>query len=313
MNADTHTTTHIMLIGYGKMGKLIHSLAIKQDIDVCAIVDPLISSPTVSHSPTTHTTTTKESALTSPPMFVTLESALEYITQSKNTFNDIIAIDFAQGNTLRERITQLARHKIGIVIGTTGSDITDDELNAISHDNAIAVLRGSNFSIGVYIHTRLAEYSAQLIRNFSGYDVSLFESHHTEKKDRPSGTALSLARTVLAHYDPHKHKMDFNLPIDMAPRKDTLYISSQRLGTEVGTHSIDYDSSYDRITIEHRAKNREGFARGALLAATFIKNRRGLFSTEQLFESMFKHTENYFSDELSTDGNQSKNQTKDEL
>jgi 4-hydroxy-tetrahydrodipicolinate reductase len=140
-----------------------------------------------------------------------------------------------------------------------------------------AFLYGSNFSLGVNIFFELNERLAKIMRRFNEYNVSIEEIHHTQKLDAPSGTAITLAQGIISNSDYAKWTLDEALegeiPID-AIRKENV----------PGTHSVFYDSAIDQIEIKHTAHNREGFAFGAVIAAEWILNKKGVFSMKDVLD-----------------------------
>ncbi|HEY0298768.1 MAG TPA: dihydrodipicolinate reductase C-terminal domain-containing protein, partial [Arachidicoccus sp.] len=140
-----------------------------------------------------------------------------------------------------------------------------------------AFLYGSNFSIGVNLFFELNKYLAKLISPYKDYDVSLEEIHHTQKKDAPSGTAITLAEQVLLEIESKKHWV--NAP---SSNEEDLVILSERVDPAPGTHIIKYSSEIDDIEIVHTAHNRKGFAGGAVLAAEFIKGKTGIFTMKDV-------------------------------
>jgi 4-hydroxy-tetrahydrodipicolinate reductase len=194
------------------------------------------------------------------------------------------AIEFSIPLTACANITALAQRKIPTVVGTTGwLDKMDEVRKSVESANS-ALLWSSNFSIGVNLFYRIAWYAAELFNNFNEYDVGGFEAHHNKKLDSPSGTAKTLAEGVLSKIE-RKNKIVWET-LDRKPAADELHFPSLRMGHIPGTHSLFFDSQADTIEITHTARNREGFASGAVLAAQWLiaKERRGIFT----FNDMLK-------------------------
>ncbi|MEM7187951.1 MAG: dihydrodipicolinate reductase C-terminal domain-containing protein, partial [Bacteroidota bacterium] len=135
----------------------------------------------------------------------------------------------------------------------------------------------SNFSVGVNLFFKLNEYLAKLMSSWSQYDVSVEEIHHTQKKDAPSGTAISIAEGILKYSQQEKWELS-------PGSKDALQISALRKDDVKGTHRIDYVSEIDSIRIEHEAHSRDGFAMGALLAAEWLIGKKGVFTMDDVLQ-----------------------------
>jgi 4-hydroxy-tetrahydrodipicolinate reductase len=144
----------------------------------------------------------------------------------------------------------------------------------------------TNFSIGVNIFYKLNKILAKMMADHDDYDVMIEEIHHTEKKDHPSGTALSLVSHILAE---NKIKTEWkarllyneNMP-SQSVKPNELLIESKRVGDVTGDHTVTYESVIDEIEISHRAKSRYGFAKGAVLAAEWIQGKKGLFTMDDI-------------------------------
>lgn len=184
-----------------------------------------------------------------------------------------VAIEFTNPQSAVENIVFCFNENMPIVCGTTG---WLSQLNMILEkckELNGTFLSATNFSIGVNLFFELNKKLASLMQGHSDYDVTLEEIHHTEKKDAPSGTAITLAEGILAT-SPIKSKWVNH----GAQSTNELSIISKRIENFPGTHSIKYTSSIDDIEITHTAHNRMGFAQGAVLAAEFIVNKKGVFS-----------------------------------
>jgi 4-hydroxy-tetrahydrodipicolinate reductase len=150
--------------------------------------------------------------------------------------------------------------------------------NVVLKNNS-AMVYGSNFSVGAQMFFRIVSAAAALMNNFSDYDVAVHEIHHTLKKDAPSGTALTLVEKILSKV---KRKTTVKLPTDISPiQKNELLVSSSRVGSVFGTHTVQFNSFADDVELTHRAHNRKGFALGAVLAAEWIQGKKGVFSVEE--------------------------------
>ena len=140
-----------------------------------------------------------------------------------------------------------------------------------------AFLYGSNFSLGVNLFFELNDYLAKMMAKFKEYNVSMEEIHHTQKLDKPSGTAITLANTIINHTDKKSWTIE-------NPTPEAVFIDVKRAENVPGTHSILYTSEVDYIKIEHVAHNREGFALGSIIAAEWIIGKKGVFNMKDVLE-----------------------------
>jgi 4-hydroxy-tetrahydrodipicolinate reductase len=148
------------------------------------------------------------------------------------------------------------------------------------------LLYGSNFSVGVHLFYRVIAAATRLIDRVEDYDVLALEMHHRRKKDSPSGTALSLAQLILENSG--KKSKVVTERLDRAIEPDELHVASARGGSLPGVHRVIYDSPADSIEISHSARNRGGFALGAVLAAEWLENRTGLYRIEDFFDEALR-------------------------
>ena len=172
-----------------------------------------------------------------------------------------VAIDFSTGDAVAANLARLAERGIHAVIGTTGWQGHESAVRAMAEKAGIGVVASANFSIGVNIFQMVAAEAARLMQTQPEYGGWIHEAHHATKKDAPSGTALLLRDAMIG--------AGFGRPIDVA---------STRAGSIPGTHTIGFDGPSDTIELTHTARDRRAFARGALLAARWVQNRRGWFS-----------------------------------
>jgi 4-hydroxy-tetrahydrodipicolinate reductase len=236
----------IALVGYGKMGHEIERLALEQGIDIGARFD--------SQTP--------------------LDPA------SADRFD--VAIEFTRPGAVIDNIRTLAAWRKPVVVGTTGWSRSLDDVEKIIREENGRVIYASNFSVGVNIFFRIVQEAARLFDRQTMYDVAVHELHHTGKADSPSGTALSIARIILDGIERKSEILSESAHGKIAPEQ--LHVTSQRLGATVGTHSVGFDSEADTIELVHRAKNRSGFALGALIAARWIIDQKpGVYRFEDLF------------------------------
>ncbi len=230
----------IAIIGYGKMGKGIEAQAKAQGLEISRILD--------------------------------IDDDI-----SKTDFaQDEVAIEFTQPGTAAKNIIDLSEKGINVVCGTTAWQNKLSEVTQAIEKNGTALLHASNFSIGVAIFNSVVERAAQIINGIPEYDVWGHETHHTQKKDSPSGTAVTIANTILGNVD-RKTTLETGR-MDRPIKPEELHFSSSRGGKVFGTHSVFLDSTADNIEVTHTAKGRAGFANGAVKGAIWLKNKKGIFT-----------------------------------
>jgi 4-hydroxy-tetrahydrodipicolinate reductase len=229
----------IALIGYGRMGREIESVALTRGHKIGLIID--------------------------------IDNKGD-LNATRLAGIDVV-IEFSTPDSAFENITRCLELAVPVVSGTTGWLKDYNRAAEICRRNNTSFLSSSNFSIGVNILFRLNEELARLIRRYSEYSVSIEEIHHTKKLDAPSGTAISLAQGIVAQHGEYK-----NWCMENEKSGDCVPIRSVREGMVPGTHTISWDSEIDTISIRHEAKNRKGLALGAVVAAEFISSKKGVFS-----------------------------------
>jgi 4-hydroxy-tetrahydrodipicolinate reductase len=170
------------------------------------------------------------------------------------------AIEFSTPSTVIANIERLAALGVNVVVGTTGWAENFATVRGLVEANGIGLVWSPNYSVGVQVFFRLVAEAARLLKDHPEYGSWAWEIHHDTKADAPSGTLLKLVDTMAA--------AGYNRPID---------VSSNRAGRHPGTHDIGFDSAADTITLRHAARSREGFARGALKAALWIHQKRGMY------------------------------------
>lgn len=180
-----------------------------------------------------------------------------------NSFKDVVAIDFSIPSKVLENIEKAWERNIAIVVGTTGWYDKLEEITEKAKQNNKTLFWASNFSIGVFLFNKLNAYLADMMKEYSDYNPSIKEIHHIHKLDAPSGTAITLAQTLVEN-----HNIE----------KQNLNIESVREGEVCGTHIINYYSEVDDIEIKHTAHSRKGFASGAVMAAHWLKGKQGVFT-----------------------------------
>jgi len=188
--------------------------------------------------------------------------------KKSNLLNVDVIIDFSTPSSAFENISYGINNKIPVISGTTNWLNKIDQIHKLCDEKNGAFLYSSNFSIGVNIFFDINRRLAELIKK-RNYKVSISETHHTEKIDSPSGTAITL------YNDIKKNKNEEEVPIN-----------SNRKSNEIGTHEVSYTSEIDSLIIKHVAKSRDGFAVGALLAAEWIQNKKGIFTFEDVIKNI---------------------------
>jgi len=233
----------LALLGYGKMGKAIEEVALLRGHEVIIKID----------QPNLHEFT-KEN----------LEAA-------------DVAIEFTGPHSALENIKKCLEFGVPVVCGSTGWTEHLDEMKKLCADKLGGFIYSSNFSIGVNIFFEVNKRLAELMATHKEYEVILEETHHTQKKDAPSGTAITLAEQVLQYIKRKRQWVN-----ELSDHPEDLEIISQRIDPAPGTHSVKYSSAIDNIEIIHTAHNRKGFAGGAVLAAEFLKDRKGFFGMREV-------------------------------
>ena len=177
-----------------------------------------------------------------------------------------VAIDFSQPDAVLPNVEAAARLGVNLVVGTTGWMDAFDRVKRVVDDSDIGLVYGANFSLGMNLFWEIVERTSQLMGKLPQYDPFLTEQHHRAKQDSPSGTAIRLAEIMSRHYSGR-----------------TIAIGSTRAGFIPGIHTVGFDSEADTILLEHRVRNRQGLAEGAILAAKWISDRKGLYDFHDVF------------------------------
>lgn len=187
-----------------------------------------------------------------------------------------VAIDFSIPSAAVGNISNCLNNNVPVISGTTGWLDDYESMVALCNNKKSAFIYASNFSLGVNIFFELNKTLAKMMASLKQYEVSMEEIHHTKKLDAPSGTAISLAEEIIKQSDKYN---DWNLDTKEIGK---LPIIAKRIPEVPGTHSVDYKSTIDTISIEHEAHSREGFALGAVIAAEWILNKKGVFSMKDV-------------------------------
>ena len=235
----------VAIIGYGKMGHEIEQVLLDRGHSVALIID---------------------------------QENVADLNAEKLADIDV-AIEFTTPTTAYSNVRTCIECGTPVVSGTTGWHDKLEELQALCREKNSTMIWSSNYSLGVNITFRLNRYLAELMNRFEGYNVAIEEIHHTQKKDAPSGTAISLANDILERVE--RKQRWVNEPTEEA---DAIAITSLREGTVPGTHTVTYLSEDDKIEIKHTLFSRRALALGAVVAAEFVATRKGVFTIDDLFE-----------------------------
>jgi len=195
-----------------------------------------------------------------------------------NNKNIDVAIEFSTPQTVKENILKCFRHNIPVVTGTTGWNDSLAEVENECKKQHCTLLYGPNFSIGMNIMFQLNKYLFNFIKHFPEYSAEIEETHNVHKIDKPSGTSVTLANDIINNNPLYKN---WSINENNAPQ--TLKIKVIREGDAKGNHKVICISENDKICIEHEAFSRKGFATGAIIAAEWIKNKKGLYKFEDFF------------------------------
>lgn len=228
----------LALLGYGKMGKTIEKLAIKKGHEIVYKLGSDFEEGTLKEADA--------------------------------------AIEFSIPEAAVENITRCFKEGIPVVSGTTGWLDDYKKMLKKCEDRNARFIYASNFSVGVNLFFSINDYVAKLMAPWNEYDVSVEEIHHTQKKDAPSGTAITIAEGIIKHTNKENWKLE-------ETSEKTIPITAKREGDVKGTHSVEYSSKIDTISIKHEAHTRDGFAKGAILAAEWLaKKESGVYTMKDV-------------------------------
>lgn len=253
----------VVIVGYGQMGHEIETVLRARGHTVAAIVDPVASGATAPSA----------------------GEAARAISADGAAGEPIAAIDFALPDSVLENAQVYARAGWAAVIGTTGWESQREEVLAPFRDAGTGLVYGSNFSVGANMFVRITRYAARLASRTGEYDSALVELHHRRKKDSPSGTAITLAEVMRQELRDKKEIQVETVHRQILPEE--LHVISGRVGSVPGTHSVILDSAADTVELTHRARSRQGFAVGAVQAAEWIVERKGIYPVEAFFDDLF--------------------------
>jgi 4-hydroxy-tetrahydrodipicolinate reductase len=185
-----------------------------------------------------------------------------------------IAIEFSVPDTAFHNVATALNLGVAVVCGTTGWLDKLDEVKRLCEQQELAFIYSSNYSLGVNIFFHINKKLAEVMKSYPEYSVSIEERHHIHKKDAPSGTAVTLAEDILSEIEFEKWSLDKDA--------NSLHITAVREGEVPGTHTVAYENDIDRLTIRHEAKNRDGFALGAVIAAEFAFGKQGFYTMKEV-------------------------------
>ena len=234
---------NVTIIGYGKMGKEIENVLISRGHNINKIID-------------------KDS-----------EISFE---------NTEVAIIFTSPESTFEQIKNCLDANVKVVCGSTGWTQQLDEIENYCRKSNGGFLYSPNFSIGVNLFYKLNDYLNEIMTNHKNYSASMLEKHHSEKVDKPSGTAIKIANDIISKSDYNSWTLNEN------ENKDKLKIRSEREGDQKGHHSVIFSSDDDIIRISHTAKSRFAFALGAVISAEFLVDKNGVYDMSDVINSLKK-------------------------
>lgn len=210
---------------------------------------------------------------------------LRGIGMTREALRDVdVCIDFSTATSVISHIEAVSECGTNIVVGTTGWYDKLPKVKKMVERKKIGLLYAPNFSLGMNIFFQMLTSAAHYFDHYDMYDVAIQETHHNAKADSPSGTALALGELILQHIRSKKEMLMETSHKKIEPSQ--IHITSTRLGHVVGTHRVVFDSLGDAIELVHTAKDRSGFAVGALAGAEWLKDRKGLFTMKDVLTSL---------------------------
>lgn len=236
----------IALIGYGKMGKTIEKFAVERNHEIVLKIS---------------------------------SSNIHEMTPEAIKNADVV-IEFTQPHAALENVSKVLTVGVPCVSGTTGWNDDFEKAYNLAKANNTAILVSSNFSLGVNIFFEINKQLAKLMNPYPEYEVKVAETHHTQKKDAPSGTAITITEQIIEGLN-RKNKWE----LDTMSSAESIEIDAFRIENVPGTHVVNYSSPIDDIEIKHTAHNRDGFALGALIAAEYLVGKQGVFSMKDVLFS----------------------------
>lgn len=245
---------NVAILGYGRMGRRIEELCPEYGVNVVSTIDPV--------APGARHTELNEDSLSGAQ----------------------VVIDFSHPGAIHNNVVTCARHGVNHVLGTTGWYDTMADVQHHVENAGTGVIWSGNFSLGVNMFFRIVRAAASVVNTVDGYDTFAYEMHHNNKADSPSGTARMLADILVDELNEKSSAVYDKLDRQIQP--DEVHVASVRGGSVAGTHVICFDSLADSIELKHSARNRDGFARGAILAARWVAGRQGFYSIDAMMDEL---------------------------
>lgn len=237
----------IALSGYGKMGKEIEKIALERGHEIV----------------------------------VKFNDPNDWVGKEKELATADVAIEFSMPHSVVSNIFKCFDANVPVVVGTTGWLGQLDHVKQVCNEHNRSILYASNFSIGVNLFFEVNRVLAKLMNEHEGYRISVDETHHTAKLDSPSGTAIKLANDIIDNLDRKDVWVNDNSEKDYE-----LEVISHRVENVPGTHIVKYESEIDEIEITHTAKSRQGFAKGAVIAAEWLTDKKGVYTMSDLLKDV---------------------------
>jgi len=244
----------IAIVGYGKMGKMIEQAAKERGVEVASTIDP--KTP----------------------------DAMYKEINAESVKNVDVCIDFTHPTVIIGNMKKYCELKKNVVIGTTGWYDQIEDVRLMVEEAKIGCIWSGNFSIGVNMYFKIIEAAAKIANNLPEYDVMGVEYHHNKKADSPSGTMKMIGDILLENIE--RKKSAVYEMLDRTIKDEELHLASIRGGSIPGIHEVKFDSNADTITITHSARTREGFAKGAVMAAEFVNSKKGFYSINDLMDNI---------------------------
>lgn len=241
----------VALVGYGKMGQALEAAARERGHQIAAVVDPQAAGARRRLDP-------------------------------RRLGGAEVAFEFTRPDAARANVRLLLEAGVPVVCGTTGWDGRAAELRGWARAGRTGIVLAPNFSVGVFLFQRLVEDAARRLFPTGMFDPWVLEAHHRAKVDAPSGTASKLSRAIADRFGGPVVEGNAVLPV---PR-GAVHVASLRAGQEAGTHTVGFEGAHDSISLTHRARGREGFALGAVLAAEWVRGRRGVHGFDAVVDAL---------------------------
>lgn len=236
---------NIAIIGYGKMGQEIEIIARERGHAI--------------------------------PLIIDLDNQKEF--HAENLKKVDVAIEFTTPGTVVENLYTCFSANLPVVTGSTGWNDKKAEIMAYCKSQGKTLFYASNYSIGVNVLFKLNDSLSKIMNNLPQYNAEIEETHHTQKLDSPSGTAITLAEGMLQNL-----KQKTGWEENTRHPEENLNITAKRIENVFGIHTIRYESEFDTIELTHHAKSRKGFAMGAVMAAEFIRDKKGVYTMEDMLQ-----------------------------